>query len=425
VVQFSGHGGRSAARAQQGPTLHRDVIVDLGPDDSGECNGLFFQGADGAARVVTATALRDTFGAAGSSVKLVVLNACYSEVAAEALLAHVDCVVGMAGSIRDDAARSFAVGLYGGLGERPSVEAAYKGGCAAVGLEGLPEGNRARLRVRRGVDPATLILAALTPAGASPIAAERQLPGARHRSTVKSTAGEPAFTGREAELDAIADRLRGERVVVLHGAPGLGKSRLAREYAHQHAEAYPGGMFFIPFEQPPPVELAKLLHDTDRPAEPGEPVEDQCRRALRGLGSTGSTLLIYDAIADERTLRAWLPYDGLDWHLIATSTSASWARAWSRVAVPPLHADAERVLVVSILGDGAADRLARRIVAKAAGVTVELCASSAAAYERLCLGYSVEDVEATLATETTSASSLPGLCYRPRRNSRCRWRARM
>jgi len=85
---------------------------------------------------VSAAALRDTFGAAGSSVKLVVLNACYSESAAEALLAHVDCVVGMAGSIHDDAARSFAIGFYGGLGERASAEAAHKGGCAAIGLEG-------------------------------------------------------------------------------------------------------------------------------------------------------------------------------------------------------------------------------------------------------------------------------------------------
>lgn len=75
----------------------------------------------------------------------------------------------------------------------------------------------------------------------------------RRRSTVKSTEGEPRFTGRETELRAIAGALEGRRVVVLHGAPGLGKSRLAREYAHQHVEAYPGGVFFIPFDQPPPT----------------------------------------------------------------------------------------------------------------------------------------------------------------------------
>ncbi len=403
VVQFSGHGGHRAAGAPPSSVRYRDVVAGLGPDGGRECPGLFFQDTDGAARVVSAAALRDTFDAAGSSVKLVVLNACYSEAAAEALLAHVDAVVGMAGSIRDDAARSFAIGFYGGLGERASVEAAHKGGCAAIGLEGLPDGDRPRLRVRQGVDPATLILAALPPAGVRSSATQRRRSGARPRSTVKSTAGEPAFTGREAELDAVAATLRDQRVVVLHGAPGVGKSRLAREYAYQNADQYPGGMFFLPFEQPPPVELAKLLRDTDRSAGPDEAIEDQCRRALRGLGSAGRTLLIYDAIADERTLRAWLPYDGLDWHLIVTSTSSRWARAWNCVDVGRLRPDAERALVASIVGDDAADQLTTRLAARAEGITIELCASAAAAYERLRRGRSVEHVATELSTEATSS----------------------
>ena len=50
-------------------------------------------------------------------VQLVVLNACYSAPIATALLAHVDCVVGMTGAIQDNAAQNFAIGFYGGLGE--------------------------------------------------------------------------------------------------------------------------------------------------------------------------------------------------------------------------------------------------------------------------------------------------------------------
>jgi hypothetical protein len=79
----------------------------------------------------------------------------------------------------------------------------------------------------------------------------------------------------------------------------------------------------VPFDQPPPIELAKLLRDSDRPTYADESIDDQCRRALRELGGVGRVLLIYDAIADEQTLRDWLPYDGLDWHLIVTSTSAT------------------------------------------------------------------------------------------------------
>ena len=160
------------------------------------------------------------------------------------------------------------------------------------------------------------------------------MPGARRRSTVPSTDGDPRFTGRDAELGAIDAALRSGRVAVIHSPPGLGKSRLAMEYAHLYADAYPGGTFLVRFDQPPPTDLAKLLRDLGKPGYPDEPIEDQCRRALRELGASGPTLLTYDAIADERTLRAWLPYDGLDWHLIATSTSASWATSWTTVELP-------------------------------------------------------------------------------------------
>jgi len=149
VVHFSGHGGQDMTvehRPNQAP--RRYVIGELG----GKQGGLFFQGSDGRAQVVSTAALEETFGAAGASVKLVVLNACYSEPQAEALLAHIDCVVGMGGSIDDDAARNFAIGFYGGLGERESVIAAYKQGRAAISLAGLRDGDRPQLKVREGVD---------------------------------------------------------------------------------------------------------------------------------------------------------------------------------------------------------------------------------------------------------------------------------
>jgi hypothetical protein len=169
VVHFSGHGGAAGERARgSGAGPRRDVepgAVDGEPDQ-----GLFFHGPDGQARLVSTAALQDAFEAAGSSVKLVVLSACSSERQAAALLSRVDCVVGMRGSIGDDAARSFAIGFYGGLGDRESVAAAYKQGCAAIRLQGLPDADLPQLQARPGVDPARLILAsaaAATDAGRS------------------------------------------------------------------------------------------------------------------------------------------------------------------------------------------------------------------------------------------------------------------
>lgn len=160
VVHFSGHGGASTFAAttahRSDSALRRDVGLDpsLSPR-----YGLFFQNPDGSPQFVSARALEETFGAAGSSVKLVVLNACYSDTQAQALLSHVGCVVGMSGAIRDDAARSFAIGFYGGLGERESIAAAYRQGRAAISLHGIPDQDLPQLAVRHDVDAEKLVLA--------------------------------------------------------------------------------------------------------------------------------------------------------------------------------------------------------------------------------------------------------------------------
>jgi hypothetical protein len=134
VVHFSGHGSR---------------------------DGLFFQAPNGDARVVSPAAITETFGAAGGSVKLIVLSACYSEATADALLPHVSCVVGMSGALHDDMARSFAIGFYGALGDQESVAAAHRHGNAAISLECLADTDLPQLKVRAGVDATQIILAAI------------------------------------------------------------------------------------------------------------------------------------------------------------------------------------------------------------------------------------------------------------------------
>src|SRR4051812_44752102 len=69
----------------------------------------------------------------------------------------------MTGSIHHDAARSFAIGFYGGLGEHESVAVAFEQGRAAINLEGLPDPERPQLTVRAGFDATELILAAVAP----------------------------------------------------------------------------------------------------------------------------------------------------------------------------------------------------------------------------------------------------------------------
>lgn len=122
--------------------------------------GIFLQGADGRPQLISIQALEETFGAAGSSVKLVILNGCFTEAQVEALLVHVDYVVGMSSAVGGDAARAFASGFYGGIGEHESIATAFKQGCAAICLEGRPVRDRPQLRVRPGFGVSPFVLAA-------------------------------------------------------------------------------------------------------------------------------------------------------------------------------------------------------------------------------------------------------------------------
>lgn len=169
VVHFSGHGTPNGAR--QSPSveaLPRNGIGEPDPPGNEGRHGLAFQRPADQAQLVSTAALEETFRAAGASVRLVVLNACYTDEQANALLHDVDCVIGTHATIRDDAAMKFASGLYSSLGEGESVAAACRRGLAAISAEGMGDGERPRLRVRDGIDANQLVLTANRPASTTP-----------------------------------------------------------------------------------------------------------------------------------------------------------------------------------------------------------------------------------------------------------------
>jgi hypothetical protein len=96
--------------------------------------------------------------AAARSVRVVVLNACYTTVQADALRAKVDCVVGMSGAIGDYAARAFAIRFYGALGNRRSIGNAVAQGIAALAAKQLPDEALPRCVTRDGIDANQVIL---------------------------------------------------------------------------------------------------------------------------------------------------------------------------------------------------------------------------------------------------------------------------
>jgi GH24 family phage-related lysozyme (muramidase) len=113
---------------------HRPQIVHFCGHGSGR-QGLVFEGNDGGEQWVRAEALSDLFRLFANNVGCVLLNACYSEEQADAIVNHIDYVIGMNQEIRDDAAIAFSKGFYRALGYECSIEEAYEFGRNAIQLE--------------------------------------------------------------------------------------------------------------------------------------------------------------------------------------------------------------------------------------------------------------------------------------------------
>jgi hypothetical protein len=115
-------------------TIKPDLVHFSGHGTRG---GIVLRGDDGRARQVRRDALARLFG--GRDVKLLVLNACFSDDQAEALSAAVKAVVGTTDSVGDEAARRFSVAFYRTLADGNSIADAFRDGCDAVDLHDLDD----------------------------------------------------------------------------------------------------------------------------------------------------------------------------------------------------------------------------------------------------------------------------------------------
>lgn len=123
----------------------RRAMLDLKPNivhfcghGSGE-DGIAFEDENGQAKLIGTEALSGFFKLFADNVECVVLNACYSEVQAEAIAKHIPHVIGMNQAIGDTAAIEFSVAFYDALGAGKSIEFAYQLACNAIQSSGISE----------------------------------------------------------------------------------------------------------------------------------------------------------------------------------------------------------------------------------------------------------------------------------------------
>ncbi|BAY25726.1 hypothetical protein NIES2100_55330 [Calothrix sp. NIES-2100] len=126
---------------------HEPEILHFSGHGAGN-QGLALENNAGNMQLVGTDALARLFKLFKNQIECVLLNACYSEVQAEAIHQHIDCVVGMNQAIGDRAAIKFAVGFYDALGADRTYEEAYEFGCIAIDLESIPESATPVLKSR-------------------------------------------------------------------------------------------------------------------------------------------------------------------------------------------------------------------------------------------------------------------------------------
>lgn len=132
---------------------HEPQIVHFSGHGAG-AEGLALENSAGEAQLVSSAALARLFKLFQQNVECVLLNACYSEVQAEAIHQHIGYVIGMSEAIGDRAAIEFASGFYDGLGANRTYEDAFEFGLSAIDLEGIPETSIPKLKKPDSTDSA-------------------------------------------------------------------------------------------------------------------------------------------------------------------------------------------------------------------------------------------------------------------------------
>ncbi len=142
---------------------YRPQIVHFSGHGTGEM-GLVLETDTGQQQIVRTEALTQLFGVFDTGeIECVLLNACYSEVQANAIHQFVDCVIGMNQPIGDQAAVEFSEGFYDALGAGRLYDQAFKIGCSAIALAGSRDDSIPVLKYRKRPAALSTVHSSATP----------------------------------------------------------------------------------------------------------------------------------------------------------------------------------------------------------------------------------------------------------------------
>lgn len=297
IVHFSGHGMELRVRTGTtgGTTREFDLPDDSAPQNTSAESAILFENSAGYAVPVPPGALTTLFGILKTQ-RCIVLNACFSAAQARALSQHVDCVVGMTRTIRDESAIAFAAGFYQALAHGKSVKEAVELGKNLIAICSLPDADVPALYTKSGVDADAV----------------RFLPTASAKERAPFTVPFPQdkrFLGRDDDLKKLHALLEADTAIgvgAVTGMGGIGKTQLAVEYAYRYREAYKGGVYWVNAARDWQEEFARLAGKVgirDQSATEDERLRWLAQAFVEYLEEHPKSLVIFDNVEDPLELQ--------------------------------------------------------------------------------------------------------------------------
>lgn len=262
---------------------HRPQIVHFGGHGSSE-GEIVLQDISGKAKPVSALALKRLFTTLKDNIKVVVLNACYSEVQGKAIGEVIDYVVGMKDAIPDEAAIVFAASFYRALGFDRTVEQAFDQAVTALLLEGIPEEDT----------PVLLVNPRLSRPRDRVARADRAAPVQQAAEMPVEARVKGVYVDRDDERRLFGEMLAGEtgvHVLLIEAESGMGKTWLLDQF-WELAEEHPRAR--IDFSQASKSlgdVVGEMLRQYDQ--FPFDCFRDECRNLVSqsGYGAVHDALL--------------------------------------------------------------------------------------------------------------------------------------
>ena len=131
-----------------------DILHFSGHGD--EHGNLVFHDDSGGHKLVTPEAMAATVSTVSRDVKLIIFNACFSEIQSAMIVNHIPAAIGMSQPIGDIAAKVFAAQFYSSLGFGLSLEEAFDQAKSALMLESTGEQDTPQLYLANGLSASEL-----------------------------------------------------------------------------------------------------------------------------------------------------------------------------------------------------------------------------------------------------------------------------